>query len=155
MDKNKRRLISNLGSATIWATPIVTSIALPVHGQTSNSIVYAYGNPTGLPIPMSVVVQGVSATIKMRHFFDGGCPICGSDVEYETETDIFGTEVNLVATDYGCGVPAPAVLGTAYISDYSEADPTITVNIRSTEVGDSVVVIPLGTNADLGAFVCS
>lgn len=147
----RRDYLKKIGITSVWLTPIVQSISLPAHAQTSNSLIYSQLNIN----PISVVVLPNQAIIRVRYFFDGGCPICGSEVEYQATANLLGSASNLEVSNFGCGTIAPDLLGTASITNYSFGDSDITVEINSTEVGNSIITIPLGGIADLGPFICS
>jgi hypothetical protein len=152
---SRRNLLKNVGVGSVWVTPLIQSVLLPAHAETSSSYTYRNLDRTNGSESISVLVENGRATIRLKRFFDGGCNICGSDVEYESISNISGAVGTLNAVDFGCGVSAPSVLGTASIQGYTLGDLEIIVAITSSEIGNSSIVVPTDVSTDLGPFVCT
>ncbi len=155
MKISRRHTLKSLGVGSIWVTPIIESVLLPVHAQTSSMLIYSTINNGPGPRKVSALIESDRVTIRVRYFFDGGCMICGNDVDYESVGSLPSGEGTLNVISFGCGTVAPSVLGAASIHNYTFGDPQVVVSITSSEVGDSIVTVPIGGDFDLGPYLCS
>jgi len=148
----KRRKILKTTALSIWIRPVVGLVALPAHAQTSETKLIYSKQPFS---DISVSVKSLSASLRIKYFFDGGGPASGSEVEYRAELNIDGQSSNLIKFDEGCGATSPLILGTASIQNYIFGDDEILIAIDSNVVDSTIETVPLGGNVDLGPFLCS
>lgn len=73
MNKNKRDVLKGLAVGSVWATPVVSSVVLPVHAQTSGCLYsgVAIASNQDSDIYVCAVVDGDSAIVTHEAFNSG------------------------------------------------------------------------------------
>ena len=154
MKISRRNTLKSLGVGSIWVTPIIESILLPAHAQTSSTLIYSTSNNDANPRKISALIENDRIIIRMRYFFEGDCSICGSDVDYESIGNLpDGGTLNII--NAGCSTAAPASLGQTKVQNYTYGDSKILISIISPVVRNETFSVPIGRDFDLGAIVCS